>query len=94
MNGRTIETGAYFGVDVEAIVERILGERLGDGGWCCEVEDGSVRSAVDTTIDVLDGLVSAAIDDHWRSHAEVRPQPPVILTWSSGGPPMRLGVLA
>ena len=28
INGRTIETGAYFGVDVAAIVERILGERL------------------------------------------------------------------
>src|SRR3954469_5336479 len=27
INGRTIETGAYFGVDVSAIVERILGER-------------------------------------------------------------------
>src|SRR3954471_19276212 len=28
INGRTIETGAYFGVDVAAIVERILAERL------------------------------------------------------------------
>jgi hypothetical protein len=56
INGRTIETGAYFGVDVEAIVERILGERLDDGGWNCEVENGSVRSSFDTTINVLDGL--------------------------------------
>src|SRR5919112_3417517 len=57
INGRTMETGAYFGVDVAAIVERILGERLDDGGWNCEVENGSVRSSFDTTINVLDGLL-------------------------------------
>jgi hypothetical protein len=57
INGRTIETGAYFGSDVVAIVERILVERLADGGWNCEVENGSVRSSFDTTIDVLDGLL-------------------------------------
>jgi len=57
INGRTIETGAYFGVDVAAIVERILAERLADGGWNCEVENGSVRSSFDTTISVLDGLL-------------------------------------
>ncbi|HEX3088014.1 MAG TPA: hypothetical protein VHQ23_05115, partial [Ilumatobacteraceae bacterium] len=32
INGRTIESGAHFGVDVAPIVERILGERLQDGG--------------------------------------------------------------
>ena len=57
INGRTIETGAYFGVDVAAIVERVLGERLADGGWNCEAENGSVRSSFDTTINVLDGLL-------------------------------------
>jgi hypothetical protein len=57
INGRTIETGAYFGLDVAPIVDRILGERLADGGWNCEVENGSVRSSFDTTINVLDGLV-------------------------------------
>src|SRR5918995_2211663 len=56
INGRTIETGAYFGVDVAAIVKRILGERLDDGGWNYEVENGSVRPSFDTTINVLDGL--------------------------------------
>lgn len=29
INGRTVETGVYFGVDVTPIVERLLGERLG-----------------------------------------------------------------
>ena len=57
INGRAIETGAYFGVDVDAIVERILAERLADGGWNCEAENGSVRSSFDTTINVLDGLL-------------------------------------
>jgi hypothetical protein len=57
INGRTIETGAYFGVDISAIVERIVNERLEDGGWNCEVEYGSVRSSFDTTINVLDGLL-------------------------------------
>jgi hypothetical protein len=57
INGRTIETGAYFGVDVAPIVERILAERLEDGGWNCEAEKGSVRSSFATTINVLDGLL-------------------------------------
>ena len=57
INGRTIETGAYFGADVEAVVERVLAERLADCGWNCEAENGSVRSSFDTTINVLDGLL-------------------------------------
>jgi hypothetical protein len=57
INGRTIDAGACFGIDVSPIVERILGERLADGGWNCEAENGSVRSSFDTTINVLDGLL-------------------------------------
>jgi hypothetical protein len=57
INGRTIEAGAYFGVDVRPIAERILAERLADGGWNCEAENGSVRSSFDTTLTVLDGLL-------------------------------------
>jgi hypothetical protein len=57
INGRTIETGAYFGVDVAPVVERILHERLDDGGWNCEAENGSVRTSFDTTINVLEGLI-------------------------------------
>ncbi len=57
INGRTIETGAYFGFDVAPIVERLLGERLADGGWNCEAENGSVRTSFDTTINVLEGLI-------------------------------------
>lgn len=57
INGRTIGTGAYFGVDVTPIADRILDEGLGDGGWNCEAERGSVRSSFDTTINVLEGLL-------------------------------------
>jgi hypothetical protein len=49
INGRTIETGAYFGVDVGPVVERVMAGRLPDGGWNCEAERGSVRSSFDTT---------------------------------------------
>ena len=58
INGRTIETGAYFGIRVEPIVERILTERLTDGGWNCEAENGSVRSSFHTTMRVLEGLLA------------------------------------
>ncbi|HTJ35401.1 MAG TPA: hypothetical protein VL738_19415 [Dactylosporangium sp.] len=57
INGRTIDTGAYFGVDVEPLVARVIGEQLADGGWNCEAERGSVRSSFDTTINVLEGLL-------------------------------------
>jgi hypothetical protein len=57
INGRTVAVGAYFGVDVDGIVARLLGEQLADGGWNCEVENGSVVSSFDTTICVLDGLL-------------------------------------
>jgi hypothetical protein len=56
INGRTVADGAYFGVDVSGIVERLLGERLCDGGWNCERANGSVRSSFATTINVLEGL--------------------------------------
>ncbi len=57
INGRTVADGAYFGVDVSAIVQRLLGERMDDGGWNCEREKGSVRSSFDSTINVLEGLL-------------------------------------
>ncbi|MCC6494953.1 MAG: squalene cyclase [Propionibacteriaceae bacterium] len=57
INGRTVADGAYFGVDVAPIVERLVGERLADGGWNCERANGSVRSSFHTTINVLEGLL-------------------------------------
>lgn len=57
INGRTVTLGAYFGVPVDGIVQRLLGEQLADGGWNCEAENGSVRSSFHTTICVLEGLL-------------------------------------
>jgi hypothetical protein len=58
INGRTVALGAYFGQDVDAVVERLLGEQLEDGGWNCETENGSVRSSFHSTICVLEGLLA------------------------------------
>jgi hypothetical protein len=57
INGQTVALGAYFGVEVEGIVTRLLGEQLADGGWNCETENGSVRSSFHTTMCVLGGLL-------------------------------------
>jgi len=57
INGRTVADGAYFGVDMSALVERLVGERLDDGGWNCERAEGSVRSSFASTINVLEGLL-------------------------------------
>jgi hypothetical protein len=57
INGGAVAVGAYFGADVDGIVERLLGEQLDDGGWNCEAERGSTRSSFHTTICVLDGLL-------------------------------------
>ena len=57
INGITVANGAYLGVDMTPVVDRLVDERLEDGGWNCEVENGSVRSSFDTTINVLEGLL-------------------------------------
>jgi len=50
INGRVVALGTYFDQDVDAIVARLLVEQFKDGGWNCEVENGSVRSSFATTI--------------------------------------------
>jgi hypothetical protein len=56
INGMVVALGAYFDQDVDAVVARLVGEQLDDGGWNCEAENGSVRSSFHTTIRVLEGL--------------------------------------
>jgi len=58
INGRTVTLGTYFEQDVDGVVTRLLGEQLEDGGWNCEVENGSVRSSFASTINVLEGLLA------------------------------------
>src|SRR5262245_26670639 len=57
INGQVAAAGAYFGQDVRALVVRLLGEQLSDGGWNCEAENGSTRSSFNTTICVLEALL-------------------------------------
>ncbi len=57
INGMAVAIGAYFGEDVQAIVDRLLGEQMSDGGWNCEQENGSTRGSFHSTIDVLEGLL-------------------------------------
>lgn len=58
INGRTVTIGVYFGLNMDAPVERLVREQLVDGGWNCETENGSVRSSFATTICVLEGLLA------------------------------------
>jgi len=60
INGRVLAAGAYFGLDMAALAERLLGEQMADGGWNCEQENGSTRGSFHTTIDVLEGLLEHA----------------------------------
>ena len=57
INGVVVAIGAYFGQDVRALVDRLLGEQLADGGWNCEAENGATVSSFGTTIRVLEGLL-------------------------------------
>lgn len=68
INGRAIADGAYFGVDVSPIVDLTLTQRLEDGGWNCERENGSVRSSFHSTINVLEGLLE------WEKTGRARPE--------------------
>jgi hypothetical protein len=57
INGNVVSTGSYFGVDMTPLVDRLLAEQLADGGWNCEVENGSTVSSFGTTINVVEGLL-------------------------------------
>ena len=57
INGMVVVHGAYFGVDVDPVVDRLVDEQTEDGGWNCEAENGSVPGSFHTTIRVLEGLL-------------------------------------
>jgi hypothetical protein len=57
INGQVGASGAYFGQNVQRIIDRLLGEQLSDGGWNCEAPDNSKRSSFNTTICVLEALL-------------------------------------
>ena len=74
INGNVVATGAYFGLDMTPLVERLLGEQLEDGGWNCEVENGATVSSFGTTINVVEGLLEheRATGDPGESVGEAR----------------------
>ena len=57
INGQVAASGAYFGQDLQRIIDRLLAEQLTDGGWNCEAPDRSTRSSFNTTICVLEALL-------------------------------------
>ena len=57
VNGQVAAAGAYFGQDVDGIIDRLLGEQLPDGGWNCDAPP-SRRSSFNTTICVLEALLA------------------------------------
>jgi hypothetical protein len=63
INGQVAASGAYFGQDVQRIIDRLLREQLSDGGWNCEAENGSTRSSFNTTICVLEALLEYELAD-------------------------------
>jgi len=57
INGRVVTVGAYYMVDMQPLVDRLLGEQMTDGGWNCDQEIGSTRGSFHSTINVLEGLL-------------------------------------
>lgn len=74
INGRTVASGSYFGVDVSPIVDLLLTQQMADGGWNCERENGATVGSFNSTIEVLEGLLefsrasggTAALDEAQR----------------------------
>lgn len=58
INGVALATGSFFGENVDGIVDRLLEDRLDDGGWNCWREYGASVSSFHTTICVLEGLLA------------------------------------
>lgn len=57
VNGIALASGAYFGEDVDGIVERLVGDELEDGGWNCWAAYGARVSSFHSTICVPEGLL-------------------------------------
>lgn len=57
INGMTLASGAWLGVDVSGIADWFVEHRMADGGWNCEWENGSTRSSVRSTLNSLRGIL-------------------------------------
>jgi hypothetical protein len=72
INGQVGASGAYFGQDIQRIIERLLGEQLPDGGWNCEAPHNSTRSSFNTTICVLEALLEYELTSGSNTVTEAR----------------------
>ncbi|NOV98298.1 squalene cyclase [Isoptericola halotolerans] len=57
INAFTLANGAWLGVDVTGILDRLVDGRMADGGWNCEWVAGATVSSFWSTLNVLDGLL-------------------------------------
>ena len=57
INAGTILIGTYLGVDVDAVVQRLLADQMPDGGWNCWAETRPAPSSFASTLDVVDALL-------------------------------------
>lgn len=57
INGMTLASGAWLGVDVSALAAWFPEHQLPDGGWNCDWVEGSTRSSFHSTLNALRGLL-------------------------------------
>lgn len=57
INGHALTVGSYFGRPSRRLVERLLADQLGDGGWNCDAPKSRCAS-YHSTICVLEGLLA------------------------------------
>jgi hypothetical protein len=58
INGAALAVGSYLGEEMQNVVDRLVSEQLGDGGWNCWAEYGATVGSFHTTICVLEGLLA------------------------------------
>jgi hypothetical protein len=58
VNGIALRVGAYFGESADGIVDRLIADQLGDGGWNCWAGYGATVASFHTTICVIEGLLA------------------------------------
>ncbi len=61
VNGMFLDYASYFEVDessMKSIVDFIIGEQMGDGGYNCEKSKGATHSSLHSTISVMEGILT------------------------------------
>ncbi|MET0828881.1 MAG: squalene cyclase [Microbacterium sp.] len=57
INGFTLATGAWLGVDMAPLAQWFVEHRMAEGGWNCEWVEGSTRASVRSTLNSLVGIL-------------------------------------